>query len=117
MMWIHAAMAQKERDLIGERARAALAAAKARGRALGEGVSAGKGARRRRSRPGAAERAAHRLEVERLSGEGVVGHGSLQNLIPADVPFGRGDAMLRERARNKNRTIQRRSLLHQQQAA
>ena len=35
MMRIYAAMAQKERDLISERTRAALAAARARGRALG----------------------------------------------------------------------------------
>lgn len=35
MMRIYAAMTQKERELIGERTRAALAAAKARGRVLG----------------------------------------------------------------------------------
>ncbi|MGG5823873.1 integrase core domain-containing protein, partial [Falsiroseomonas sp. HW251] len=44
-------------------------------------------------------------------------HESLQNLTPADVYFGRGTAILRERARIKHRTIQRRRLLHQHQAA
>ena len=44
-------------------------------------------------------------------------HESLQNLTPADVYFGRGAAILRERIRIKQQTIQRRRLLHQQQAA
>ena len=44
-------------------------------------------------------------------------HESLQNLTPADVYFGRGPTILRDRERIKHRTIQRRRLLHQQQAA
>jgi transposase InsO family protein len=44
-------------------------------------------------------------------------HESLQNLTPADVYFGRGSTILRERQRIKRQTIQRRRLLHQQQAA
>ena len=44
-------------------------------------------------------------------------HESLQNLTPADVYFGRGPTILRERQRIKRQTIQRRRLLHQQQAA
>jgi transposase InsO family protein len=42
---------------------------------------------------------------------------SLNNLTPADVYFGRGEPILRERERIKHRTIQQRRLLHQQQAA
>ena len=44
-------------------------------------------------------------------------HESLQNLTPADVYFGRGAAILRERERIKRKTIRRRRLLHQQRAA
>jgi hypothetical protein len=44
-------------------------------------------------------------------------HESLDNLTPADVYFGRGQAILIERDRIKRRTIQQRRLLHQQQAA
>jgi DNA invertase Pin-like site-specific DNA recombinase len=87
MMRIYAAMAQKERELIGERTRAALAAAKARGRALGGDrgyrPAAGPGtAAAALARKAAAERAAHRLalEVERLRGEGV---STLQGLARA----------------------------------
>jgi transposase InsO family protein len=43
-------------------------------------------------------------------------HESLQNLTPADVYFGRGPTILRERERIKRQTIQRRRLLHHQQA-
>ncbi len=44
-------------------------------------------------------------------------HESLGNLTPADVYFGRGQAILQERERIKRQTIQQRRLLHQQQAA
>ena len=44
-------------------------------------------------------------------------HESLNNLIPADVYFGRGEAVLRERERIKRQTIQQRRLLHHSQAA
>jgi hypothetical protein len=81
---IHKAMAQKERELISDRSRVALAAAKARGRTLGgdrgyrpaAGPDAAEAAQARRE---AAERAAHRLvlEVERLRAEGVAGQAAL----------------------------------------
>jgi putative transposase len=44
-------------------------------------------------------------------------HESLNNLTPADVYFGRRQAILQERERIKRQTIQQRRLLHQQQAA
>ena len=44
-------------------------------------------------------------------------HESLDDLTPADVYFGRGQAILRERERIKRQTIQQRRLLHQSQAA
>ena len=69
MMRVYAAMAQKERELISERTRATLAAAKARGKRLGGdrgyrpamGPDAAAAADARRE---AAERAAHRLNLE-----------------------------------------------------
>jgi DNA invertase Pin-like site-specific DNA recombinase len=56
MMRVYAAMAQKERELISERTRAALGAAKARGARLGgdRGYPAGGRAEQRRSGAGAA---------------------------------------------------------------
>ena len=78
MMRIYAAMAQNERDLISERTKAALSAAKARGTRLGgdRGYRPTVGpdsAAAAVSRRAAAERAAHRLllEVDRLRDEGV----------------------------------------------
>ncbi|MCA4919936.1 MAG: IS3 family transposase, partial [Roseomonas sp.] len=44
-------------------------------------------------------------------------HESLNNLTPADVYFGRGQPILLERQRIKRKTIQRRRLMHQQNAA
>jgi hypothetical protein len=41
---------------------------------------------------------------------------SLNNLIPADVYFGRGQAILLERQRIKRRTLQHRRLMHHQNA-
>lgn len=98
MMRVYAAMAQKERELIGERTRAALAAAKARGRVLGgdrgyrpaAGPNATAAAQARRE---AAERAAHRLalEVERLRAEGILGYAAIARaLTERGVPTPRG---------------------------
>ena len=44
-------------------------------------------------------------------------HESLKNLTPADVYFGRGQAILLERACIKRNTITQRRLLHQKIAA
>jgi putative transposase len=44
-------------------------------------------------------------------------HEGLGNLTPADVYSGRGQTILRERARIKRRTIHQRRLLHRKQAA
>lgn len=98
MMRVCAAVAQKERELIGERTRAALAAAKARGRALGGdrgyrpagGPDAAAAAHARRE---TAERAAHRLvlEVAQLRQEGVLAHAAIARaLAERGVPTPRG---------------------------
>ncbi|HYI82822.1 MAG TPA: recombinase family protein [Acetobacteraceae bacterium] len=100
MVRIYAAVAQKERELIGERTRAALTAAKARGTVLGGdrgyrppgGPDAIAAAQARRL---AAERAAHRLalEVDRLRDEGVTGQAAMARALNergVPVPSGRG---------------------------
>jgi DNA invertase Pin-like site-specific DNA recombinase len=88
MMRIYAAMAQKERELISERTRAALGAARARGRVLGgdrgyrpvTGPDSGAAAQ---ARSVAAERAAHRLllELDRLRDEGVMSRQALARAL------------------------------------
>lgn len=42
---------------------------------------------------------------------------SLGNLTPADVYFGRADTILRRRKKIKQKTIEKRRLLHRQTAA
>ena len=78
MMRVYAAMAQKERELISERTRAALSAAKARGAVLGgdRGYRPSVppcAAAAAMSRAERADQTAHRLwfEIERLKAEGV----------------------------------------------
>ncbi|WP_430447931.1 IS3 family transposase [Rhodophyticola sp.] len=44
-------------------------------------------------------------------------HESLQNLTPADVYFGRGETILKQRERIKQKTIETRRLLHSKSAA
>jgi transposase InsO family protein len=44
-------------------------------------------------------------------------HESLQNLTPADVYFGRGLTILKQRERIKRKTIETRRLLHRKTAA
>lgn len=100
MMRIYAAMAQKERELIGERTRAALAAARARGVQLGgdrghRPATGPDAAAASLARQEAAGRAAHRLalEVERLRAGGVVAHAALARaLTERGVPTPRGGA-------------------------
>jgi DNA invertase Pin-like site-specific DNA recombinase len=98
MMRIYAAMAQKERELISERTKAALAAARARGAVLGgdRGWRPATGpdtAAAALARRGAAEQAAHRLalEVATLRAEGVVGQAAMARaLTERGVPTPRG---------------------------
>ena len=44
-------------------------------------------------------------------------HESINNVTPADVYFGRDQAILREREKIKKQTIRQRRLQHQKQAA
>ena len=88
MMRVYAAMAQKERELISERTRAALAAAKARGAVLGgdRGYRPSAppcAARAAKVRRDEAERAAHRLvlEITALQAEGVMTHQALARAL------------------------------------
>ena len=98
MMRVYAAMAQKERELISERTRAALAAAKARGKRLGGDrgyrPSAGPDASgATQARRDAAERAAHRLhlEVEAARAAGVISPTALARaLTNRAIPTPRG---------------------------
>ena len=99
MLRIYAAMAQKERELISERTRAALAAAKARGKVLGgyrgyRSANAPDAANAALSRRQRANQAAHRLalEIDRARAEGIEGHAALaealnQRAVP--TPMGR----------------------------
>ena len=56
-------------------------------------------------------------DVVRHGKSGEYSHESLSNLTPADVYFGRGEAILLERERIKRQTLARRRLLHHAQAA
>ncbi len=100
MMRIYAAMAQKERELISERTRAALAAAKARGKALGgdrgyRPASGPDSLAAALARSAAADRTAHRIlmEVETLRDAGLASHAALARALrEREVPTPRGRA-------------------------
>jgi DNA invertase Pin-like site-specific DNA recombinase len=101
MMRIYAAMAQKERELISERTKAALAAARARGKALGGDrgyrPSAGPDSRAAAAvRCETAERTGHRLAIE-LDALREAGITSMQGLARAlserGVPTPRGSGV------------------------
>jgi hypothetical protein len=44
-------------------------------------------------------------------------HESINNVTPADVDFGRDKAILKQRKRNKRKTLEERRLHHRQHAA
>jgi DNA invertase Pin-like site-specific DNA recombinase len=98
MMRVYAAMAQKERELISERTRAALAAARARGAVLGgdrgwRPPSPPCAAAAARARQEGATRTAHRLALEfgSLRAEGITTHAALARALMArDVAAPRG---------------------------
>ncbi|HEY8614309.1 MAG TPA: recombinase family protein, partial [Roseomonas sp.] len=98
MMRVYAAMAQKERELISERTRAALAAARARGAVLGgdrgwRPPSPPCAAAAAHARQEEATRTAHRLalEVEALREEGITTYQGLAHaLAERGVPTPRG---------------------------
>ena len=100
MMRVYAAMAQKERELISERTRAALAAARARGAVLGgdrgwRPPTPPCAAAAAESRVEQATRAAHRLalEVEAVRAEGITTHqGIARELTERAVLTPRGGA-------------------------
>ena len=101
MMRVYAAMAQKERELISERTKAALGAAKARGARLGgdRGYRPTAGPDSRAAgvvRRDTAEQAAHRLllEVDRLRDAGVTSmQGLARALTECGIPTPRGSGI------------------------
>jgi len=100
MMRVYAAMAQKERELISERTRSALAAARARGVRLGgdrgyRPAEAPNAVAAAQSRTEAADRTAHRLmlEIEHLRAAGVTTlKGLARGLTERGMPTPRAGA-------------------------